>query len=215
MKLKIILGLVLLLSSGLFGHNCHAVIVYPKAPDGGREIVAKYLDPQSLKFLKVSRIEDLIIAQPFAEYYVTNLTNLSSRNFLAAAKPRGWLCLLTQGTNAVGELGLMPDKQSGKGLKFSYLKRTDSTNTTLEALRIAERLPQLKNQDYELRRLDIAPILFAAVWLHRKSDDILIPLPPTFGRWNAYQTYSESQMLMLLKPEVEKTLKAWEPFIRR
>ena len=34
MKPKIILGLALVLSG-----NCHAAIVYPKAPDGGRQIV--------------------------------------------------------------------------------------------------------------------------------------------------------------------------------
>jgi len=208
MKPKLLLGLALVLSG-----ICHAAIIYPKAPDGGREIVVKYLDPQFLKFLKVSRLEDLTIAEPFAEYHVTNLMNLSSRNFLSAAQRGLWVYPLMKETNAVGEVGLMADKQTGKELKFSYLKETGSTNAMLEGLRIAERLPQIKNQDYELRRLDIAPILFAAVWLHGKSDDILIPLPPTFGRWNAYQPYSESQILALLKPEVEKSRKAWKPFI--
>jgi hypothetical protein len=36
-------------------------------------------------------------------------------------------------------------------------------NETLEALRMAEQLPQVKKQDYELRRLDIPSILFVAV----------------------------------------------------
>ncbi len=78
----------------------------------------------------------------------------------------------------------------------------------MEAFRRAEQLPQIKEQDYELRRLDCPSILFVAVWLHGKSDDILIPLPPTGGRWNAYQLYSESQMIELLQPESEKRLKA-------
>ena len=57
-----------------------------------------------------------------------------------------------------------------------------------------------------------------AVWIARpsfslpsgytgKSDDILIPLPPTGGRWNACQPYSESEMIKLLQPEAEKKLK--------
>jgi hypothetical protein len=76
-----------------------------------------------------------------------------------------------------------------------------------EALQIAEQLPQVKKQDYEPRLLDCSPLLFVAVWLHGKSDDIIIPLPPTFGRWNAMQPYSESQMIKLLKPEANKKLK--------
>jgi len=208
MKPKLLLGLALVL-----GGQCFAAIIYPTAPDGGREMVVKYLDSQSLKFLKVSRAEDLTIAEPFGDYPVTNLMNLSSQNFLSMAQRGAWVYPLMQGTNAVGEMGLGTDQQSGTGLKFSYLKETGSTNTTLEGMRIAEQLPQIKNQDYEFRRLNLAPILFHAVWLHGESDDILIPLPPTFGRWNAYQPYSESQMLALLKPEVEKVRKAWKPFI--
>jgi len=82
----------------------------------------------------------------------------------------------------------------------------------LEALRIAEQLPQIKKQDYEVRRLDSPGILFVAVWLHSKSDDMIIPLPPTFGRWNAYQLYSEKQMVKLLKPEAKKKLKEPDMF---
>ncbi|HSY18530.1 MAG TPA: hypothetical protein VK815_09365 [Candidatus Acidoferrales bacterium] len=207
MKPKLILCLALVL-----GGHCFAAITYPQAPDGGSEVVIKYLGLQSLKFLKVSRVEDLTIARPFAEYHVTNLTDLSSKNFLVAAKQGVWLYQLAQGTNAVGEVGLMPGRRSGNRLEFEHLSGMGSTHATLDGLRVAERLPQIKNQDYELRRLDIAPMLFHSVWLHGKSDDILIPLPPTFGRWKANEPYSEAQMLALLKPEVEKTRQAWKSF---
>jgi hypothetical protein len=92
--------------------------------------------------------------------------------------------------------------------KASYGFCGDSFDEKIkEALLKAEQLPQVKKQDYEPRLLDIPGILFVAVWLHRKSDDIIIPLPNTFGRWNAYQPYSESQMIKLLKPEAKKKLK--------
>ena len=74
----------------------------------------------------------------------------------------------------------------------------------LEAMRKAEELPQVKKQDYEFRFLNLAPLSFFAVWLHGKSDDIIIPLPPTWGIWNAYQPYSESQITELLKKYIEK-----------
>lgn len=77
-----------------------------------------------------------------------------------------------------------------------------------KALAIADQLPQVKRRDYEPRLLDIPPILFVAVWLHGRSDDIIIPLPPTFGRWAADKPYSEKEMIRLLKLEAEKVLKA-------
>jgi hypothetical protein len=78
---------------------------------------------------------------------------------------------------------------------------------TLEAQRIAEQLPRLENQDYEVRRLDIWPLWFGALWLHGKSNDIIIPFPSRRANWVAYQTYSEGQLIGLLRPEAEKQLK--------
>ncbi len=101
---------------------------------------------------------------------------------------------------------------SGQFLSATKVSKYDFSgdhfdNEISEALRIAEQLPQVEKQDYEPRLLDIPSILFVAVWLHGKSDDIIIPLPPTFGRWNAYQPYSESEIIKLLKPEAKKKLK--------
>jgi hypothetical protein len=198
MNPKLILCLALVLSG-----NTRAAIVYPKAPDGGRQIVSEHLD---LKFLGVSHIEDLTIADPYRDYGV-GLTNLASGQLLSSTKPGSWMYLLIQGTNAVGMQALIADEKTGNALECAGLYETDFSNETLEALRIAEQLPQIKKQDYEIRRLDIPPILFVAVWLHGKSDDIIIPLGATFGRWNALQPYSESQMIKLLKPEAKKKLK--------
>lgn len=199
MKSKLILCVALVLSG-----NCYAAIVYPKAPDGGQQMVSKNLDP---KFLGVSRIEDLTIVNPYENYYV-GLTNLASGEFLSATKNNGyWTYPLMHGTNAVGAAGLSADEKTGKALKWDSLEQSLFADEMLKALQMAEQLPQVKKQDYEIRRFDIPWMLFVAVWLHGKSDDIIIPLPPTFGRWNAYQSYSEKQMIKLLKPEAQKKLK--------
>jgi len=108
----------------------------------------------------------------------------------------------------VGAAELMADPTNSPTLRFAGLDTTDFSKETLEALRSAESLPQIQKKDFELRRLDCPSLLFVAVWLHGKSDDILIPLPPTGGRWNACQPYSESEMIKLLQPEAEKKLKS-------
>ena len=205
MKSKLLLSFALALSC-----NCHAAIVYPKAPEEGRQIVFENAsnilrtDPRCLGGF---RLEELTIADPYRDYYV-GLTNLASGHLLSAARIGGWTYLFIHGTNAVGAEGLIADEKTEKALKFNGLYETDFSNETLEALRTTEQLPQIKKQNYELRRLDIPAVYFVAVWLHGKSDDIIIPLPPTFGRWNAFQPYSESQMIKLLKPEAKKVLKA-------
>jgi len=188
---------------------CRAAIVNPPAPEGGRRLVYENVrrelraDP---RFLGGWRANELAIAEPHGAYFV-GLTDLASGHLLSAAKLGNWRYLLLHGTNAVGAAELKTEENTGRVLGFSALEQTRFADETLQALRIAEKLPQIKKRDYELRYLDIPGILFVAVWLHGKSDDIIIPLPPTFGRWDAYQPYSGRQMLKLLKPEAAKRLK--------
>jgi hypothetical protein len=201
-KPRLILSLALVL-----GGNCHAAIVYPKAPDGGRQMVydnAAQIRQTDPRCLGGYRLEELTIADPYRDYGV-GLKDLTSGQLLSGAKSGGsWMYLFIHGANAVGAAGLIADEKTGKALNFNGLYETDFSNETLEALRMAEQLPQVKKQDYELRRLDSPGNSFVAVWLHGKSDDIIIPLPPTFGRWNAYQPYSESQIIELLKKAMEQ-----------
>lgn len=209
MKFKLLLSLSLVLSSGFSGSHCNAAIIYPQATDGGRQIVSdsmKQLPRSMARYLGGFQIEELTIANPYRAYSV-GLTNLASGQLLSAARPGNWCYLLMHGTNAVAAAELTGDETNGKALKFAGLEQTGYSNETLEALQMAGKLPQMKQQNYELRRLDCPAILFVAVWLHAKSDDIIIPLPPTWGRWNAYQPYSESQMIQLLKPAAQKWLK--------
>ena len=207
MNPKLLLGLALVLSGDL---NCPAAIIYPKAPDGGQQVIReafKGLSRSISRYLGGYQIEDLTIANPFRDYSV-GLTNLASGQLLPAARAGTWRYVLMHGTNAVGAAELMADPTNSTALKFAGLDTTDFPRQSLEALRRAEQLPQIQKPDYELRRLDCPSILFVAVWLHGKSDDILIPLPPARGRWNAYQPYSESEMIKLLQPEAEQRLKA-------
>jgi hypothetical protein len=76
-----------------------------------------------------------------------------------------------------------------------------------EALNVAERLHLFQKQTFERRLLVLPALNFVAVWLHAESDDVIIPLPPTFDRWKAYQPYSEKELLKLLQPEANKALK--------
>ncbi len=204
MNLKPLLCLALVLSGGL---NCPAAITYPKAPEGGKQIVEKYLDPQLLKPLGITNVANLTIADPFAEYAGGELT---PGKFLSTAQLFTWRYPLMQGTNVVGAVELKANEK----LKFVSLGKSLWDNSTPEAIRIAEQLPEVKRQDYELRCLGMIPY-YPAIWLHGESNDIIIPLPDRWVNWKAYQPnfyqpyYSENQILGILKPIVERERAAW------
>jgi len=115
-----------------------------------------------------------------------------------------------RGTNAAGVAAVADaGAKTGNLLRFTGLFQTCFAAETLEALRKAKELKQIKEQDYELRFLQVPAINFVAVWLHGKSDDIILPLPPTFGRkLNAYQPYAESEIIKVLKPDAKEAMKA-------
>jgi len=187
-----------------------AALVYPTAPAGGRQMAQDYLRSilsTEPGFLGGGRLEELTMAQPCQSYHV-GLTNLAAGQLLSAVKSRHqWGYLVMHGTNALGQADVLADAKTGKALNAVSLGKNSFAGQTLEALRRAEQLPQVKKTDYEVRRLDCPSLLFVAVWLHGPSDDIIIPLGPTFGRWNAYQPYTERELIQLLKPEAEKKLK--------
>ena len=208
MNIKLLFCLLLVLNGVVLDNNCPAAIVFPKGPTGGETVIReafKGLSRSISRYLDGYQIEDLTIATPFRSYSV-GLTNLASGQLLPAAQAGSWRYPLMHGTNTVGAAELRADPTDETMLKFAGLDTSDFPRETQEAIRGAEQLPQIKEQDYELRRLDCRPILFVGIWLHGKSDDIIIPLPPTGGRWNAYQPYSENEMIKLLQPEAEKNL---------
>lgn len=203
MKLKVLLLLTVAAS-----YICPGAIIYPKAPDGGREIVlenAKPLLKSDPKFLGF-RLDELTVAEPYRAYYVMP-KELAAGKLLSAARPGGWQYPFMHGSNVVGMEELIANERTGGVLRFNGLYESDFSREMAAALQMAGQLPQVKKQEYEVRRLDCTPILFVSLWLHGKTDDIIIPLGATFGRWNANQVYSEREILKLLKPEARKKLK--------
>jgi hypothetical protein len=142
MKPKLILWLALVLSG-----NCYAAIVYPKAPDGGRQMVYKMASEtihSNPSFFKGLGIEDLTIADPYQSYSVGS-TDLASGKLLSAVKcgyGGGWQYLLMHGTNAVGLAYLKADEKTGNALKCYELDQAGSSVGRIQALQIAGQLSQ-------------------------------------------------------------------------
>ena len=200
-----LLILALVLNVGFIVTDCNGGIVYPKAPDGGEQAVSNILNSGFFKRFHLPPAKDLSIAKPFTAYDAMYYTNLLYGRFLSETKLCWWRFLLMDGTNLAGAMDLGYDKKKGGWPNTEFAFYPTSTNFS-EGLRMAEKLPQVKEQDYELRYLNFLEIEFFAIWLHGKSSDIIIPLPPVFGRCEAYRPYSEREMMKILKQEMEKEL---------
>lgn len=72
MKPGLLLGLVLILSAVSFHLNSHAVVIYPKEPDGGREMVMQFANHFVGKnlppFEGTGTTNDLTFAPPLPAY---------------------------------------------------------------------------------------------------------------------------------------------------
>lgn len=191
------------------GDNCGAAIIYPKAPKGGQEIAHEYVAwtlQATPNFFRGVRIDKVAVVNPHQNYTV-DPQDVTSGNLLSAAKATAWRYLVMDGANAIGVAELKADKKADKGLKVVAVYQGVGPKI-LVALQEADKLSQVKKEDYEFRFLNLAPISFFAVWLHGKTDDIIIPLPPTWDKWKAYWPYSEGEMIKLLKPVCDGKMEA-------
>ena len=148
------------------------------------------------------RIEDLSQSDPHP-VFVAPLAALAKGRLLEAAQQTGWRVLLAQGEQPVAEVELSGKSQRGaKGgsvLKVISLTRGPFTEATIEALSVAEKLPRVAKAKYELRFLKAPAVYFAALWLHREKQDVLIPMVDPPGGLKKNRAYSEEQVIKALR----------------
>jgi hypothetical protein len=134
--------------------------------------------------------------------YVVGLDDLLQGRLLEAARPVAWRYLLIRGEEAIGEVELSRTSESEE---FSAaLHQGPFANAFLVALRAAERLPQVRKTQYELRYLKSAAVYLAALWLHGETSDLLIPLGPAPAKLAANKVYTESKMLSSLRATAQQ-----------
>lgn len=188
-------------------HINNAAIIYPLAPDGGRQISAKYLVPSFLKAFGIANTNNVTLGQPFRGYSFS-LSDMASGHLMTTNQPVWWYYPILDGTNCHICVSLVADSSNTNRLIFASVGSSSySSNSISKALQIASQMPQIKRQDYEVRRLEEISVSFDALWFHAKSDDIIIPTTHmAYVRWNAFQPYSVAEIIKLLKPEAEERL---------
>jgi len=178
---------------------CSAAIIYPQAPPASRDVAYQSLQqPDVQQFLMTSNIADLKIGQPYAGYMLVNIHDVRSDRLLSVSEMYCWNYPVIRGIDTVRVMELDSKEENG----FKLIRSESYGDSISLALRNAEILQKVKDHDYEFRFLRIAAIPYSAVWLHNRSDDIIVPLPPIWGHWEPYRPYSEAEMVKLLKAEV-------------
>lgn len=221
MKSKLLLWLALVLSGRLYLSDCPAAIIFPKQAEAYRNIAyretiafyrtlpfpmtitnhgERFLTPEHLQLDKLS------VTNGFKSYYLDHRLGTSKKLLSMAVTSSGWGYMLMYGTNMLGVIGLEQDHSN----HWAFVGATSMGQPDLRwiGLERAEELPQVQHKDYEFRTLNFSGEDSPMIWLHGKSDDILIPISDGYGKWEAYKPYSESEMTKLLKPEEEDELKS-------
>ena len=182
-------------------------ITHPKEPEGGNAIVAESLSKldtdKSMRGLSFAfpSIRQFAHTQPH-KVYTVGLNDLAKGKLLSAAKETAWRYLLVADGKPVGEVELgskTPSTQAGDAdLEFKALNEGPFAEATFNTLRFAEKLDSVAREDYELRFLRIAAVYFAALWLHGKQDDLIIPMGKPPGGLKENTIYQESQVIEAL-----------------
>jgi hypothetical protein len=182
-------------------------ITYPSGPTHGADIVSsslrKVLDsPAGAGVLKGHTAGDASVSAPHQTYFV-RLDDLAKGLLLEAAKPVAWRYLIYVEGQAVAEIELTnPDHGEPTFLAFH---EGPFANASDLALSTANALTKFKKTNWEVRYLKIPSVYFAAIWLHGKQDDSLIPLmtPPPGLKVNS--PYSEAKVISALSGVARKT----------
>jgi len=181
----------------------------PMAPKFDPQVVAPFLNRIKSSNLTgpPGRIvgtapDDLIYSDPFRNYFV-GLNSILDGHLLDRAEPRSWTYLLVANAIGVGELEVatsVNDQGEEAVSRFLAIHHGTSAQNTLNALHVAESLPEVNKTDFEIRFLLVPALYFAALWLHASSDDVLIPTNDGVGALQKGKSYSTKHVLEVLRP---------------
>jgi hypothetical protein len=128
--------------------------------------------------------------------FTLGLADLVAGRGLAAATSTGWLYLVQEGDKV---LASAEATRTGRGDDhvFSAFNEGRFVASTVDAIRTARELPEVKKDGFELRLLRLPGLYVTALWLHKAegSGDLLIPLAPSPVEARAGQPVPASQLL--------------------
>lgn len=145
--------------------------------------------------------ENLTTAAPHQVYSV-GLRDLAEGRLLAAAQLRGWRYIVLKDERPLSSAEL---SGGGEALSFSNFNHGPFVASTVEGVGRAEALDIVREEDFELRVLEVPALYVVALWLHGPRD-LIIPLPPTRGQLEPFAVYEEDAVIEFLRAPAGRRL---------
>jgi hypothetical protein len=190
-------------------------ILYPNVPGDGAAVISQALAPLSRQPGTIaSKVvagadDDGSIHFDFSAphpVFIADLEDVARGSLLKGARPDGWRYLLMRDEQVVGSATV--DWDEADGFSFSHVTQGPYVDSTREAIERAERLPEVRSEDFELRLLDVPALRVRALWLAGKQRDLLIPLRPAPPPVEVYQPCTEERLVDALRDSATRLLSA-------
>ena len=142
--------------------------------------------------------------------FAATLQQLAAGNRIAdAAKLVGWRALLEEDERVVAAVELPGSDPGGRG---AVVNRGSFVDSTVNALRNAERHERAEAERLELRLFDASPLYLRALWLHAADggDDLFVPLAPAPAPLRAETAYDSERFDAEVSDLARSTASAYE-----
>jgi hypothetical protein len=141
-------------------------------------------------------IDELHYALPHCIYYA-GIQSLIKRTLIADAVMSGWRYLILDGRKPVFTVRLSFGRH--RKLEFGHVSTAFFASATIKALQRAEKLPQLKKSNFELRQLEIPGLGVVALWFHGKRSEQFMPIPTGSRKLKPYKLYTQRALTKALR----------------
>jgi hypothetical protein len=159
-----------------------------------------------MRYVDDASPEGLDLAAPHV-VYTLNLDDIARGVGLESARPTTWRYLLVRGDRALASAEVYTQDDLG-ATGYAHTNEGQFVAETMEAIEVAEELPEVADGEYELRLLRIPALYLMALWLKDQvgDKDLLLPMRPSPTPISAHHAYVESALFEILRPLATKQL---------
>ncbi|MBK8256660.1 MAG: hypothetical protein IPK82_28810 [Polyangiaceae bacterium] len=165
-------------------------------PNNGRSLVAQHINdlvassmPSAVRGKSAQQLQ---VTDGYPVYTV-DLDDLLKSHLFAGAKVTSFRYLVLDNADAVAEAEVI---QAGGGARVAALRETRAAEAVAKGITHAE--SATGGNSFEIRVIQAPAVHFAALWLHRRGADMIIPIEPDLTTLPHGKALTEAQALAVL-----------------
>jgi len=157
------------------------MLIVPVAPEAVFEQLREGLTPLLEEELDVANASDSIEIAPPHRLYTTPLEDFVAGELLGMDRITSWQFIVLRDREPFGlaEVYVESGPLGEEVFEYGGFGLGSFSRSVIDAITVAETLPQVIARDYELRMLRVPAVYLYCVWLHGEAgDEILLPCDP-------------------------------------